>query len=147
MTRARRRSIDHAETIHLLNQRYYQQWHRAERLERELARVRGRWVGPLLGWLLYLKRRLLPASPSALDAGLPPCPTIEEAPGPVTGRVSIIIPFRDRLSLLRACLISLARTRPGDVEYVLVDNGSRDLATLRCLDRLRQRRRVKVMTC
>src|SRR5688572_26931253 len=112
----RSRRVDHRETIHLLNQRYYREWHRAERLERELARVRGRWGGALFAWLLHLKRKLVPLKPHALEGGLPACPTIEEAAGPVSGRVSVIIPFRDRLDLLRSCLGSLRRTCRGDVE-------------------------------
>jgi GT2 family glycosyltransferase len=137
--------VDLRETIHLLNQRYYQQWHRAERLERELARVRGRWWGPLVGWALYLKRKLVPTRPHPLEASLPAGETIEGTPGPAGGRVSVVIPLRDRVDLLRACLRSLRRTGD-DIEYVLIDNGSREPATLRVLDRLRQRRGVKVLT-
>lgn len=39
--------------------------------------------------------------------------------------VSVIIPTKDRMDLLRACLSGLARTRyPGQVEILVVDNGS-----------------------
>jgi O-antigen biosynthesis protein len=111
-----------------------------------LARVRARWYGPLLGWMLFLKRKLVPLKPHPLEASLPACETIEAPAGPVTGRVSVIIPLRDRVDLLRGCLRSLRRTGRDDIEYVLIDNGSREPATHRVLDRLRQRRGVKVLT-
>ena len=61
---------------------------------------------------------------------LPPAP-----PAPVArrGRAAIIIPTRDRLSLLRPCIESiLARTATprGDYDIVVVDNGSVEAATL-----------------
>ncbi|WP_170300794.1 glycosyltransferase family 2 protein [Rhodoplanes serenus] len=50
-------------------------------------------------------------------------------------RVSVIIPFRDRADLLRGCVRSLReRTRYPDVEIVLVDNDSVEIATRELLD-------------
>lgn len=50
--------------------------------------------------------------------------------GPAPG-VSIVVPTRDRLDLLKPCVDGvLARTRGVDIEIVVVDNGSRDPATL-----------------
>lgn len=49
-------------------------------------------------------------------------------------KVSILIPTRDRLDLLRPCLESLERTVEGlDVEYVVIDNDSSDPETLEFL--------------
>ncbi len=142
---SRRSVADPRETIHLLNQRYYEQWHRAERLERELARVRHRWYGPVLSWLLLLKRQLIPLRRHPLETMLPMGEILPEPTQPVSGRVSVIIPLRDHVELLRPCLKSLRRGYP-DLEIVLVDNGSREPRTLRVLDRLRQRRGIKVLT-
>ncbi len=56
-----------------------------------------------------------------------------DAPG-----VSIVIPTRDRLDLLRPCIDSiLARTRDVAFEIIVVDNGSREEATHVYLDALR----------
>lgn len=49
--------------------------------------------------------------------------------------VSIIIPTRNRVDLLRTCLQGIAATRYPDVEILIVDNGSDDPATV---DFLRQ---------
>jgi GT2 family glycosyltransferase len=125
--------------IHELNQRYYREWRRAERLERELALVRGRWLGPPLAWLRALKRRLLPGREAPAPAPAPGVPAVEEDGGADCGRVSVIIPFKDRPELLRTCLRSLRRTCPGGTELVLVDNGSRQRRTRHYLRRLRER--------
>lgn len=53
-------------------------------------------------------------------------------PMPKESRLSVIIPTRDGLDLLRACLNSMRRHPPGcDTEILIVDNGSEDAA---CLD-------------
>lgn len=55
-------------------------------------------------------------------------------------RVTIIIPTRDGLPLLRACVESvLSKTTYQNFELLIVDNGSRDIATLRYLTNLRKR--------
>jgi glycosyltransferase involved in cell wall biosynthesis len=53
--------------------------------------------------------------------------------------VSIIIPTRDGLDVLEPCVESVLRTATGDVEIIIVDNGSRDPATKRYLAALRRR--------
>src|SRR5262245_46895683 len=89
-----RRRGDHRELIHLLNQRYREQWVRAEALEGELARLRGYMLWPLFAWLRRLKRWLRPAPPPPpLVLGAAPWEP-GAAPGPAGGRVSLIIPFR-----------------------------------------------------
>lgn len=50
--------------------------------------------------------------------------------------VSVIVPTRNRLDLLRTCLDGLARTTYPDIEIIVVDNGSDDPATLAYLDAL-----------
>jgi GT2 family glycosyltransferase len=131
--------------IHLLNQRYHEQWERAERLEKEVAELRGRPLGPLLSWLRYFKRWLRPVRYAGRPGSRPgelrglTCQRLPEEAGPVSGRVSIIIPFRDRLELLRGCLRSLRRSTYRDFEVVLVDNGSAEPATRRYLERARAR--------
>jgi GT2 family glycosyltransferase len=147
----RPREVDHyRELIHTLHQRYYREWLRAEQLERELQRVRGRWLGPILAWLLSLKRWLRPlrnsSSPTA-PVRSAPCPIVIENSDPVCGRVSIVIPFKDRVELLRDCLRSLRRSTWRDFEVILVDNGSTQRRTARYLERLRRRNRATVVDC
>jgi GT2 family glycosyltransferase len=58
------------------------------------------------------------------------------APARRRPRVSVVIPTRDRLDLLEACLASIeARTTYPDVEVVIVDNDSVEPATKSFLDR------------
>lgn len=55
-------------------------------------------------------------------------------------RVSLIIPTRNRVDLLRTCLESiLTRTAYPDYEVLVVDNATTDVATLAYFDELRQR--------
>lgn len=65
------------------------------------------------------------------------------APPPVT----VIVPTRDRLDLLRVCLDGvLERTRyPGDIEVIVVDNGSVEAATLAYLQAIAADARVRVL--
>jgi GT2 family glycosyltransferase len=58
----------------------------------------------------------LPATPVDRDSGLPP--------------VSIIVPTRNRVDLLRTCLHGVAATDYPDVEIIVVDNDSDDPETL-----------------
>src|SRR4051812_24614479 len=113
----RRAGHDYRELIHTLNQRYYLEFQRAEQLQRQLDQL-NRWLGPALDALRRLKRWLRPAVP---DHAAPPCLPLDEVSGPVAGRVSVIIPFKDRPELLRGCLRSLRRTTYPDFEIVLVD--------------------------
>jgi GT2 family glycosyltransferase len=61
-------------------------------------------------------------------------------------RVSIVVPTRDRVQLLRTCIDSLrARTTYPDYELVVVDNQSTDPETLEYLDALRQQEWSRVL--
>ncbi|MCP9805806.1 glycosyltransferase family 2 protein [Cyanobium sp. T1B-Tous] len=61
-------------------------------------------------------------------------------------RVSIIIPTRNGLNVLKPCLESLLKmTRYPDFEVLVVDNGSDDWATLQFLESLRQQEKIKVL--
>lgn len=55
-------------------------------------------------------------------------------------KVSVIVPTRNRVDLLRTCLEGLARTDYPDFEVIVVDNGSDDPATLDYLANLDPRR-------
>jgi len=61
-------------------------------------------------------------------------------------RVSVIIPTRNGLKVLRPCLTSLLeRTRYSDFEVLVVDNGSDEPATLQFLADLEQQGRIRVL--
>jgi GT2 family glycosyltransferase len=65
---------------------------------------------------------------------------------PEPGRVSIIIPTRDRADLLRACVESLDRHRcAAQRELIVVDNGSTEPATHEYLASLARREAAKVL--
>jgi GT2 family glycosyltransferase len=62
-------------------------------------------------------------------------------------RISLIVPTRDRVELLRMCVESiLAKSTYPDFEIVVVDNQSRERGALEYLDALRNRERVRVLT-
>ena len=76
------------------------------------------------------------------EIGLNPCFAV---PAPVP-RVSVIIPTRNGLDVLRPCLNSLLdRTDYPDLEVLVVDNGSDDPETLGFLDELQQAGRIRVL--
>ncbi len=61
-------------------------------------------------------------------------------------KVSLIVPTRDRVDLLRLCVESVfAGSGYQNFELVVVDNQSSDPATLEYLDQLRQRDRIRVL--
>ena len=65
------------------------------------------------------------------------------APAP---KVSLLIPTRDRVELLRTCVESLfERTDYPDFEVVVIDNQSSEPEALAYLDQLRRRDRVRVL--
>jgi GT2 family glycosyltransferase/Tfp pilus assembly protein PilF len=67
-------------------------------------------------------------------------------PLPAEGRVSVVIPTKNRLALLRTCIDGLLdQTDYPDLEIRIVDNGSDDGATLRYLDGLARRTNVTVL--
>ena len=68
----RRAVPDHRRLIHLLNQRYHQEFIRAERLQADLAFVRALWATWLFRLMRRLKRWLRPARPAPLDGSVAP---------------------------------------------------------------------------
>jgi GT2 family glycosyltransferase len=139
----RRRARDHRRIIHLLNQRYHQEFIRAECLQADAALVqalRATWLFRALRWL---KEKLRPSTRrTMLDGEVAP---LILKPVEVSGRVSIVIPFRDRGELLRDCLASLRLGTYRDFEVILVDNGSSEPDLLRLLRRLEKKRRYRVV--
>jgi GT2 family glycosyltransferase len=132
--------------IHVLNQRYRREWERAEALQAELTRLRGSPLGRFLAWFRGIKRALSP--PPAEPAFLPWTDTLAGQPEPAgqpSGRVSIIIPFRDRVELLQNCLHSLRASTYREFETILVDNGSRERRTQRLLWRVTGRPGVEMV--
>lgn len=71
------------------------------------------------------------------------------APAPLSWpSVSILIPTRDQLELLRNCLDSLGKLNyAGDVEIVIMDNDSADVEALRFLDALDRGGGARVLRC
>ena len=135
---------DHRHLIHQLNQRYYRQWHRAEQLQREVDRYR-RWLGGPLRLAKWLRRCLLPVA--EIEVIRPVCqPLVESATLP-TGKVSLIIPFRDQPALLRNCLASLRQGTFTERELILLDNGSIEPRTHRLLRKLCERNAARVIDC
>lgn len=68
-----------------------------------------------------------------------PAPRVPESFEPDQAKlpkVSIIVPTRNRLDLLRTCLEGVERTDYPDLEVIVVDNGSDDPATLNYLAKL-----------
>jgi GT2 family glycosyltransferase len=145
--RRRSRDNDYRQLIHLLNQRYREAWARAEQLEGELARLKGWTLWPLFAWLRRVKRWLRPVAEPPFTMGAAPWHGGTDPQQPATGRVSIVIPFKDRVELLRNCLRSLRTSTYRDVELVLVDNGSTELRTRRFLWRVEARPGVRVVEC
>src|SRR5262245_62915791 len=92
LTRRSRRNPS-AELIHLLNQRYHDEWVRAELLQNELDGLRRSRLGRVVAWLQRLKRRVWPTAPApepAITERAVPYVAPAEVPPPA-GRVSIAI--------------------------------------------------------
>ena len=81
-----------------------------------------------------------------IDAN-PPCFNRVKRPLPDPApRVSLIVPTRDKVSLLRNCVDGLLhKTRYSNLEIIIVDNNSREPDTLEYLDRLRTEDRVRIL--
>ncbi len=60
-------------------------------------------------------------------------------------RVALIVPTRDKLELLRICVDGLRRTSYPNLEIIVVDNDSREAATLDYLRELDGRERMRVL--
>ncbi len=125
------------QVIQLLNQRYHEEWLRAESLQEQLDNMRGSRLWRAVSWLRYIKQRFWPI-PKAPEPRLVARAIPYQIPDGISkprGRVSIIIPFKDRLELLRVCLNSLSGTNYRDFDIVLVNNGSTERRTLRYIKR------------
>src|SRR5262249_53010529 len=112
-----RRTAGWRALIHRLNQRYRAEWDRAERLQAELDHIQRSRAWRILCWLRKIKswfrreadapaRATAPIAPAKTTepdapAGASESRTLACASGSVHGKVSIVIPFRDHLPLLR----------------------------------------------
>ncbi len=114
---------------------------RADRAAMVAASDAADWDGALVGMMLgdgdvwhirrihtHRRSRPNPRLP------LPPCPIPAEWP-----RVSVIIPTRNKVDLLAACLRGVADTDYPDIEVIVVDNDSDDPETIRFLEGMRKR--------
>jgi len=107
---------------------------------RELAQRLGRGQVESLPSVLYHDARQSRPAPTQPEETSPP---EQEQPS-----VSIIIPTKDRLDLLEPCLASIeSRTqyKRANYEIVVVDNGSRDPATLRYLRQAAERGAIRLV--
>jgi GT2 family glycosyltransferase len=145
--RRRKRGNPYRELIHLLNERYHREWMRAELLENELAGLKQSRLWRSVAWLRRIARWLAPQrtapTPALTEQAVPYVPLPERSG--LTARVSIVIPFRDRLELLQNCLRSLRASTYRGVEVVLVNNGSTQPRTQRFLAQIVTRPRVRVL--
>jgi GT2 family glycosyltransferase len=172
MRQGSREEYEPAQLIHQLNQRYRQEFDRAEHLQAELADIKSSRLWPWFSALRRLKGRIRraigsvsPGSPRHPRTGpgvtsragpIPrPMPGDElpsnfpafqpQAGDPLTpAQVSIIIPFRNQYELLVRCLAPLERTVPA-AELVLVDNGTDEHRTRQFLDTLRRHEHIQII--
>lgn len=87
-----------------------------------------------LPYVLHHRReRLAPQIPVVESVVATERSGVEEGPLP---RVSVIVPTRNRVDLLRTCLEGLERTDYPDLEVIIVDNDSDDPETLSYLEAL-----------
>ena len=138
-----------ATLVHLLNERYRQEFDRAERLAAELRDIRHSRLWPFFAWLRRLRARFQPSlqPPPVPEEPFGPFPEAGTAPPRPDLPCSIVIPIRDQAALLRTCLRSLRRTTLVEQpEIILVDNGSICRDTLRFLARWRERGRGLVLS-
>lgn len=62
--------------------------------------------------------------------------------------VSIIVPTKDKVALLRSCISSvLERTEYGNFEILIVDNGSVEAATARYFEEVEKHPKVEILRC
>jgi O-antigen biosynthesis protein len=92
----------------------------------------------------HLKARQMEAAVAVTPSTLLPAVQVRRtAP---EGRTTIIIPTRNRVELLEACLESLHPVlTSSDVDLIVVDNDSSDATTVRFLDWLNKKRRSRVL--
>ncbi len=94
----------------------------------------------------YLQHQRIPASPIFSSYWAFPNQPIFHLRWPDTGPlVSILIPSKNNLRLLRACIRSLKKTRYHPYEIIVLDNASDDRATLDYLDQIKQESHIQVI--
>jgi len=144
--RRRLSSPQFKETLHGLNQRYKQAWDRAERLQVELDNIKKSRAYRFFGWWRRLSGfcRERPTSHSISPF---PFEILDHHQAPATGTVSIVIPFKDHLDLLRNYLRSLRNSSHQPQEIILLDNGSTCSRMLRFLHRIEGLAHFKVVPC
>lgn len=141
--------------VHELNQRYKQEFDRAERYHDELKSIQGSRWWPLFQGLNqvttriknYVKRstpanEVAPLQSVSAPAFTPFTPRTDQIY--TADDVSIIIPFRDQPELLERCVLPLYRTVPR-AELILVDNGSAEHRTQKFIETCLLNRNVKVI--
>jgi len=143
--------------IHLLNQRYREEFDRAERLRDQLADIKASrawrfacglkrlWSAlavrlPRLHFRKSEQRQALAVRPWPLR------PPLAGRRPPVRDRISIVIPFKDKLELLHDCLMSIQCGTHRKYEIILVDNGGNEPRTHEFLDRLEGKPGWQVIT-
>lgn len=143
--RATRRRDQQRELIHELNQRYYHEHQRAQRLQNDLQMLQS-----LRATWLFKVARFLNRNLGSLFSRKHPAPFLNEpitiTPTEPRGKVSIIIPFRDRLQLLRDCIKSISTSSWRDHEVILMDNDSSDPQMLKYLAHASARERYHVVS-
>jgi GT2 family glycosyltransferase len=138
--------------IHGLNQRCRTEFDRAERLQAELDDIKGSRAWMFFRWLRSLRRFFRPVvaaapwSQARLENATWFAPPAGVLPATLP-KISILIPFKDQLGLLRNCLRSLRRGTYRRLEIVLLDNGSTTPEMLCYLKRMRRRRGFRVVAC
>ncbi len=145
--RARPERSTAGELLRAAQHRWWREFERAERLSLELRRLKESRLFRLCTWLRGLARLGRPPVPESVP--LPGAARGEPLPltaPPATGRVSIVIPFRDRVELLHHCLSGLRKTDCRRFEVVLVNNGSTEPLTEHYLTRFRGRKRVRAVS-
>src|SRR6266478_2719190 len=133
------------ELIHWLNQRYKKEWDRAERLQAELDDIHASRAWRVLAWMRRIKAWF--GSSPVPAAERYPARGLEDIWTAPSGKVSILIPFRDRGTLLRNLVKSLRHSTYRRFEVILIDNGSTCARTRRIVGRLAQRQGVRVAAC
>src|SRR5207244_1308549 len=120
----------------------------------ELNDIKQSRAWTLFTWLRRLRRWLRPIARKSRDlakSGALAAP-FETGPGtgsefslPPSARISILIPFKDQLGLLRNCLHSLRRSTYRRLEILLLDNGSTTPSMRRYLEHMHGRRGFRVI--
>lgn len=108
------------------------------------ADLEGQWAAGRRALEEHVKRTGLPANVESVPRG--PYYRLRFRVGEPEPLVSLIIPTRDKVDLLRTCIRSiLEKTTYRNYEILVVDNGSSEPETIAYLDELRQIPNVRVI--